>query len=144
MAALVLDGETIVEQCMNVSRTVLEVREMDPPALKDTNEEKDAAEAQDADLLRIPVPASAFETEVCEYRDPEIYESPVSDAVLDVLSTEELCEVVAAQGWSEMAPGFSMRWDRPAILRAPLSTGDCPMSVWRTARPGCVCRRCPL
>lgn len=66
VAALVLDGEAVVEQCTNVSRTVLEVREMDPPALKDTNEEKDAAEAQDADLLRIPVPAPAFETEVCE------------------------------------------------------------------------------
>ena len=106
VAALVLDGETIVEQCMNVSRTVLEVREMDPPALKDTNEEKDAAEAQDADLLRIPVPASAFETEVCEYRDPEIYESPVSDAVLDVLSTEELCEVVAGTGMVGNGPRF--------------------------------------
>ena len=106
VAALVLDGETIVEQCMNVSRTVLEVREMDPSALKDTNEEKDAAEAQDADLLRIPVPASAFETEVCEYRDPEIYESPVSDAVLDVLSTEELCEVVAGTGMVGNGPRF--------------------------------------
>ena len=106
VAALVLDGETIVEQCMNVSRTVLEVREMDPPALKDTNEEKDAAETQDADLLRIPVPASAFETEVCEYRDPEIYESPVSDAVLDVLSTEELCEVVAGTGMVGNGPRF--------------------------------------
>ena len=106
VAALVLDGETIVEQCMNVSRTVLEVREMDPPVLKDTNEEKDAAEAQDADLLRIPVPASAFETEVCEYRDPEIYESPVSDAVLDVLSTEELCEVVAGTGMVGNGPRF--------------------------------------
>lgn len=106
VAALVLDGETIVEQCMNVSRTVLEVREMDPPALKDTNEEKDAAEAQDADLLRIPVPASAFETEVCEYRDPEIYESPVTDAVLDVLSTEELCEVVAGTGMVGNGPRF--------------------------------------
>ena len=106
VAALVLDGETIVEQCMNVSRTVLEVREMDPPVLKDTNEEKDAAETQDADLLRIPVPASAFETEVCEYRDPEIYESPVSDAVLDVLSTEELCEVVAGTGMVGNGPRF--------------------------------------
>lgn len=106
VAALVLDGETIVEQCMNVSRTVLEVREMDPPALKDTTEEKDAAEAQDADLLRIPVPASAFETEVCEYRDPEIYESPVTDAVFDVLSTEELCEVVAGTGMVGNGPRF--------------------------------------
>ena len=106
VAALVLDGEAVVEQCTNVSRTVLEVREMDPPALKDTNEEKDAAEAQDADLLRIPVPASAFETEVCEYRDPEIYESPVSDAVLDVLSTEELCEVVAGTGMVGNGPRF--------------------------------------
>ena len=106
VAALVLDGEAVVEQCTNVSRTVLEVREMDPPALKDTTEEKDAAEAQDADLLRIPVPASAFETEVCEYRDPEIYESPVSDAVLDVLSTEELCEVVAGTGMVGNGPRF--------------------------------------
>ena len=106
VAALVLDGEAVVEQCTNVSRTVLEVREMDPPALKDTNEEKDAAEAQDADLLRIPVPASAFETEVCEYRDPEIYESPVSDAVRDVLSTEELCEVVAGTGMVGNGPRF--------------------------------------
>ena len=106
VAALVLDGEAVVEQCTNVSRTVLEVREMDPPALKDTNEEKDAAEAQDADLLRIPVPASAFEMEVCEYRDPEIYESPVSDAVLDVLSTEELCEVVAGTGMVGNGPRF--------------------------------------
>ena len=102
-ATLVLEGEAVVEQCANISPTVLEVREMDPPALRDTAEEKDAAETQDADLMRISVPASAFEAEVNEYNDPEIYESPVTDAVLDVLSTEELCEVVAGTGM--MAPG---------------------------------------
>ena len=52
------------------------------------------------------MPASAFETELCEYRDPEIYESPVSDAVLDVLSTEELCEVVGRYRDGRNGPRF--------------------------------------
>ena len=38
--------------------------------------------------------------------DPEIYESPVSDAVLDVLSTEELSEVVAGTGMVGNGPRF--------------------------------------
>lgn len=105
-AALVLDDEVIVEQCTNICPTALAVREMDPPALRDTAEEKDAAETQDADLMRIPVPASAFGTEVIEYRDPEIYQAPVTDAVMDILTTEELCQVVAGAGMTPFGPRF--------------------------------------
>lgn len=105
-AALVLDSEVIVEQCENICRTTLAVRELDPPALRDTTEENDAAETQDADLMRIPVPASVLETEIHEYNDPEIYESPVTDAVLNVLTAEELCEVVAGTGMRASGPRF--------------------------------------
>lgn len=106
VAALVLDAEVVVEQCTPVSPVVLEVKEMDPPVLKDTAEEKDAAETQDADLMRIPVSASAFTTEVHGYGDPDIYTSPVTDAVLDVLTEEELCEVVAGTGTFHIGPRF--------------------------------------
>lgn len=91
-AVLVLDEDIVTEQCENICPTVLEVKEMEPPMLSDT------ADEQDTDLERIPVKAADIATAGHLYEEPEIYSSPVTDAVLNVLTEEELCDVVTGAG----------------------------------------------
>lgn len=91
-AVLVLDEDIVTEQCENICPTVLKVKEMEPPMLSDT------ADEQDTDLERIPVKAADIATAGHLYEEPEIYSSPVTDAVLNVLSAEELCDVVTGAG----------------------------------------------
>ena len=91
-AVLVLDEDIVTEQCDNICPTVLEVKEMEPPMLSDT------ADEQDTDLERIPVKAADIATAGHLYEEPEIYSSPVTDAVLNVLTEEELCDVVTGAG----------------------------------------------
>ena len=91
-AVLVLDEDIVTEQCENICPTVLEVKEMEPPMLSDT------ADEQDTDLERIPVKAADIATAGHMYEEPEIYSSPVTDAVLNVLTEEELCDVVTGAG----------------------------------------------
>ena len=91
-AVLVLDEDIVTEQCENICPTVLEVKEMEPPMLADT------ADEQDTDLERIPVKAADIATAGHLYEEPEIYSSPVTDAVLNVLTEEELCDVVTGAG----------------------------------------------
>ena len=92
VAALVLDEDIVTEQCENICPTVLKVKEMEPPMLSDT------ADEQDTDLERIPVKAADIATAGHLYEEPEIYSSPVTDAVLNVLTEEELCDVVTGAG----------------------------------------------
>ena len=91
-AVLVLDEDIVTEQCENICPTVLEVKEMEPPMLSDT------ADEQDTDLERIPVKAADIATAGHLYEEPEIYSSPVTDAILNVLTEEELCDVVTGAG----------------------------------------------
>ena len=91
-AVLVLDEDIVTEQCENICPTVFEVKEMEPPMLSDT------ADEQDTDLERIPVKAADIATAGHLYEEPEIYSSPVTDAVLNVLTEEELCDVVTGAG----------------------------------------------
>lgn len=91
-AVLVMDEDIVTEQCENICPTVLEVKEMEPPMLFDT------ADEQDTDLERIPVKAADIATAGHLYEEPEIYSSPVTDAVLNVLTEEELCDVVTGAG----------------------------------------------
>ena len=85
VGVLVLDEDAVTEQCERICPVIHEVREMDPPMLADT------AEEQDEDLERICVNLSDLRPAVHEYKTPESYSSPVTDAVLDVLSEEEMC-----------------------------------------------------
>ena len=91
-AVLVMDEDIVTEQCENICPTVLEVKEMEPPMQSDTTDE------QDTDLERIPVKAADIATAGHLYEEPEIYSSPVTDAVLNVLTEEELCDVVTGAG----------------------------------------------
>ena len=91
-AVLVLDEDIVTEQCENICPTVLEVKEMEPPMQSDT------ADEQDTDLERIPVKAADIATAGHLYEEPEIYSSSVTDAVLNVLTEEELCDVVTGAG----------------------------------------------
>ena len=74
--------------------------EIEPPMLSDT------ADEQDTDLERIPVKAADIATAGHRYEDPEIYSDPVVDAVLDVLSDDELCDVVTGAGVTGGGPKF--------------------------------------
>ena len=107
-AVLVLDEEILTEQCEHICPTVLKVREMDPPMTADTDE------TQDNDIERIPVKTAEIATVGHRYEAPEIYSSPVVDAVLNVLSYEELCDVVTGAG---------VRGDGPRFFDAPGSAG---------------------
>ena len=107
-AVLVLDEEIVTEQCEHICPTVLKVREMDPPMTADTDE------TQDNDIERIPVKTAEIATVGHRYEAPEIYSSPVVDAVLNVLSYEELCDVVTGAG---------VRGDGPRFFEAPGSAG---------------------
>ena len=105
---LVLDEEIVTEQCENICPVVLKVREMEPPMNADTDDE------QDNDIERIPVKTADIATVGHRYEDPEIYSSPVVDAVLNVLSDDELCNVVTGAG---------VRGDGPRFFDAPGSAG---------------------
>ena len=100
VGVLVLDEDAVTEQCERICPVIHEVREMDPPMLADT------AEEQDEDLERICVNLSDLRPAVHEYKTPESYSSPVTDAVLDVLSEEEMCDVVVGAGASGNGPKF--------------------------------------
>lgn len=91
-AVLVLDREIVTEQCRNICRGVRKIRQMDPPMIRDTGEE------QDPDVERLKIDPEAFHTVTHEYRVPYLYSDPVTDAVMDVLTDEELCQVVAGAG----------------------------------------------
>lgn len=113
IAALILDDEAVTEQCENICPAVYAVKEMEPPMVPDTTEE------QDNDLERITVKAGDIQTVTHNYEVPEIYSSPVTDAVLDVLTPEELCDVVTGAGTSGGGPRF---FDAPGS--AGYTTGE--------------------
>ena len=89
---LVLEKETVTERCEHVSPVAGEVREIEPPMTADTSDR------QDTDLPRIRVDAASIQAETHLYKTPETYSSPVTDAVLDVLSEDEMCDVVTGAG----------------------------------------------
>ena len=107
-AVLVLDEEIVTEQCEHICPTVLKVRELEPPMTDDPEE------IQDNDVERIPMKTADIATVGHRYEVPEIYSSPVVDAVLNVLSDEELCNVVTGAG---------VRGGGPRFFEAPGSAG---------------------
>lgn len=107
-AVLVLDEEIVTEQCEHICPTVLKVRELEPPMTDDPEE------IQDNDVERIPMKTADIATVGHRYEVSEIYSSPVVDAVLNVLSDEELCNVVTGAG---------VRGGGPRFFEAPGSAG---------------------
>lgn len=100
VAAVVLDDDIVTEQCAHICPVVYTVKEMEAPMLTDTHD------IQDTDLERIPLKTADIATAGHQYAEPEIYSSPVTDAVLNVLSDEELCDVVTGAGVSGGGPKF--------------------------------------
>lgn len=99
-AVIVLDGDVVTEQCVNICPAVHAVREMDPPMLSDTGD------LQDTDIERIEMKTADIATCGHNYTDPDVWSSPVVDAVLNVLTPEELCEVVTGAGATGGGPRF--------------------------------------
>lgn len=99
-AAVVLEEEMVTEQCAHICPAVNDMEEIEPPMLADT------AEEQDESLERIVMDAAAVVAEVHEYAVPAISSSPVADAILNVLTDEELCDVVTGAGYTEKARRF--------------------------------------
>lgn len=99
-AVLVLDEDTVTEQCTNICPPANAVQEMAPPLSADT------AEEENVDLQRISIKAADIQSSIHAYDTPEVYSSPVTDAILNVLSDEELCEVVTGAGMTGGGPRF--------------------------------------
>ncbi len=106
IGAVVLDGETVTEVCRPIHGPQNPVQELDPPDLTDAAGQKDTADQQDADVERILLSASAVPTAVHEYGKTAVSSNPTADAVLNVLTPEELCEVVVGAGMTGSGPRF--------------------------------------
>lgn len=104
-AVLVLDDTVVTEECRHIHGPEILVEEIDPPQ-KESMMMADTADQQDNDLERIAVSAAEFESVSHSYEVPEAYSAAVTDAVLNVLSAEELCSVVAGAGVMGNGPRF--------------------------------------
>ena len=99
-AVIVLDEDAVTERCTNICPGTDTVQEITPPLTSDTGEE------QDADLERILIKAEDIRTEQHHYSVPETYSSPETDAILNVLTDGELCDVVSGAGATGGGPKF--------------------------------------
>ncbi len=117
-AVLVLDDAVVTEECRHIHGPETLVEEIDPPQ-KESMMTADTADQQDNDLERIAVSAAEFETVSHVYEAPEVYSSAVTDAVLNVLTPEELCSVVSGAGVMGNGPRF---FDAPGS--AGYTTGE--------------------
>lgn len=107
-AVISLNEDVVTEQCENICGTVNEIKEIELPMLSDTSED------QDNDLPRIRIAASDIQTVENKYAEPEVYHSLLTDAVLNVLSVEEMCDVVSGSG---------MKAEGSRFFEAPGSAG---------------------
>lgn len=107
IGVLELDREVITQRCAHVSPTVRQVEEICPALTMDTQE------TLDEDVPRFPVDGEAIQTVVHSYEEEDEAVSPEVKALLDTLSAEDLCRLVAGAG----------KDDRSRFFEAPGSVG---------------------
>ena len=99
-AVVELDREAVTEVCGHICPPVRPVRELEPPA------EPESRERQAGELPRLSVKASEVRKVVHSYREPEITSDPTVDKILEGLTVEDLCRVVAGSGMGGAEPKF--------------------------------------
>ena len=107
IGVLELDGEVITQRCAHVSLTVRQVEEICPALAMDTQE------TLDEDVPRFPVDGGGIQTVVHSYEEKDEAVSPEVKVLLDTLSAEDLCRLVAGAG----------KDDRSRFFEAPGSVG---------------------
>lgn len=93
-AVLELKKEIRTERCKHVCRRSEKVQEIDPPM------SIDMSESFGEDLERVVINEDALETKTFSYEEKEVDLHPRTEMLLEKLSAEELCDLVAGDGSS--------------------------------------------
>ena len=91
-AVVELRRTMITAFCTNICQRGQNVKEIVPPPVRDT------AEHPDEDLERFILEEDAVIAKTCDYEEPEAAFSPEVEELLDQLSPEEMCSLVAGIG----------------------------------------------
>jgi beta-glucosidase len=91
-AVVELRRTMITAFCTNICQRGQKVKEIVPPPVRDT------AEHPDEDLERFILEEDAVIAKTCDYEEPEAAFSPEVEELLDQLSPEEMCSLVAGIG----------------------------------------------
>lgn len=91
-AVVELRRTMITAFCTNICQRGQKVKEIVPPPVRDT------AEHPDEDLERFILEEDAVIAKTCDYEEPEAAFSPEVEKLLDQLSPEEMCSLVAGIG----------------------------------------------
>ena len=91
-AVVKLRRTMITAFCTNICQRGQKVKEIVPPPVRDT------AEHPDEDLERFILEEDAVIAKTCDYEEPEAAFSPEVEELLDQLSPEEMCSLVAGIG----------------------------------------------
>ena len=134
VAVVTLDEKVIVSKHDNICPVVEPIDEL--------KSEARAEEEVNAGVLRVAIPASAFETIAYTYETPDVYSDARVDAFLNTLSLKEMVEIVVGIGMFGGETRFNMPgsvgnttskfWDR-GLANVTLCDGPAGIRITKTS-----------